>query len=97
LRVWLSEFPGNTWHVVCFPCKYFLALTEELDERVVLCDSEICRHIECFLRVRGMHLLFLCFLCNVEFVGFYIPIIGRRLCVICDNFECIELFLNSKL
>jgi hypothetical protein len=32
----LSEFRGNTWHVGWFPCKYFPALTEELDERAIL-------------------------------------------------------------
>ena len=32
----LSKFPRNTWHVGWFPCKYFPALTEELDERAFL-------------------------------------------------------------
>ena len=52
----LSEFPGNTWHVGWFPCKYFPALTEELDEHAFLCVREVIRHIGAFLRVRRLDL-----------------------------------------
>ncbi|KAK1642026.1 hypothetical protein QYE76_059831 [Lolium multiflorum] len=49
----LRACPGNTWHVGWLPCKYFLALTEELDERAFLCDSEPGRAASGSVAVQG--------------------------------------------
>src|SRR3954468_17914350 len=66
VKVVLSEFPRDTWHIRGFPCKDVPILTEELDEHAFLFIKQLCPNDELLTRITRDKVNFLCILSRLE-------------------------------